>query len=114
MKPKRITIPFRADLVKEILNGKKRATARFKKYGQVGDYFVVDNKTFRLAAVSKLPLGLVATQLFDIEGCDSPEHFWKIWNAIHPKRNSPDEIVYVHLFSEELEFGTALIPKRIL
>lgn len=101
----KIEIPFN-EWSKERLRLKtKLATTRNKRYGKIGDTFVVQwvhpniDYEFELLAVFRLKLYDVASQLYYIEGANSPKDFRKVWEDIHPRAGwQPDKLVYVHLF----------------
>lgn len=103
MKMTEIEMPFN-EWSKERLKLKtKLATTRTKRYGKIGDTFKIHFKvcdyTFELLAVFKLKLYDVASQLYYIEGADSPKEFREVWEDIHPRAGwQPDKLVYVHLF----------------
>ena len=81
----------------------KLATTRNKRYGKIGDTFIVHleqvDYLFELLAVFQLSLYDVASKLYYVEGAESPLAFRKVWEDIHPKAGwQPDKKVYVHLF----------------
>lgn len=81
--------------------GKKTATSRTKKYGEVGDYFNIDGWWFQLTGVDKRSLHDVVTFHLGEEGARNRQEFIEIWNTIHPKRGfvGSDE-VWFHAFKE--------------
>jgi len=100
-----IKIPFN-DWSKERLEScSKIATTRTKRYGEIGDTFLVDfdvtMEEYELLAVFPLTLGDVAYYLYHIEGAKSPDEFKQVWCDIHKRMGfETDRIVYVHLFHE--------------
>lgn len=98
-----IKIPFREDMQKAILEGKKTMTCRTKTYGEKGDTFVVGGSRFVLTSVTKVNLGIVATCYYSLEGVGSPEEFIHLWDEIHPHRGySSIQSVWVHRFMREV------------
>lgn len=96
---KRIKIPFNSWSRTRLISGKKYATSRNKRYGEVGDTFEAVGMRYVIRGVCWLPLWFVGSDLFESEGCDSPSEFVDVWNAIHPrKRWVPDQYVWYHLF----------------
>lgn len=95
---KKIIIPFN-DWSKQRLIIRKRATSRYKKYGNVGDYFYVDDIQFEIELVIKVPLWFIAENLYRSEGADSVDEFIKVWKSIHPvKGYRPFDMVWYHHF----------------
>ena len=94
-----VEIPFNDWSKKALVTLQKRATSRSKKYGNVGDIFVVDNVTYKLLLVVKLPLWFVTTYLFSTEGASDRLEFIRIWEKIHPRKGwIPDTEVWYHFF----------------
>lgn len=96
-----ITIPFKNEMKQAILSGKKNCTSRTRKYGKVGDYFVIDTRKFALDNIAPMTLSEIAHMLYKREGFDSPGAFKDYWCKIHPiKKFDPHQKVYVHFFEE--------------
>lgn len=102
---KQIQIPFRFDMQKAILDGHKTCTSRNKKYGNIGDWFVLGNNTnhiYELIMVSKLTLKDVSILYFEDEGFNTSEEFIKVWNEIHPRSGFiPEQNVWAHWFQKK-------------
>lgn len=99
-----ITIPFRDDMKQAILEGRKSATTRNKRYGKRGDTFTLDGQKFVLKYIHRMPLGVVARNLWMEEGCPSEEQFIKIWKQIHPRKGFvKHQMVFVHEFVKVIE-----------
>ena len=95
----KITIPFNNWSRERLRNNTKTATSRNKRYGIVGDTFVVDGVTYKLTSIARLRLGYIAEQKYAQEGAKSPEEFINVWNEIHPrKKYNPVQKVYYHEF----------------
>ena len=78
---------------------RKIMTSRSKQYGVPGDTFEAFDCQFILTDVRDEALGVVATEFFHEEGCDSKEEFIAIWNSIHPRVGYSDsQRVYLHEF----------------
>lgn len=95
---KKINIPFN-EWSKERLGITKFGTSRNKKYGDVGDLFIVGKYEYQLIHVIKLPLVFIRNVLYEWEGAESSEEFEQVWNDIHPKKGFvPDQEVWYHHF----------------
>jgi hypothetical protein len=94
----RIKIPFNLWSQDKLLHGLKSATSRYKKYGDVGDTFLMQGKVYYINLIVKLPLWFIRNELHITEGCESGEEFEKIWTEIHPERGFRlmDEVWYHH------------------
>lgn len=100
-----IKIPFNEWSKARLRANHKSATSRNKKYGNVGDIFVVDcgysDKLYELTYIEKVTLAFVRDKFYWEEGCESEDLFVQIWNDIHPKKKFDDEQkVWLHLFKE--------------
>ena len=94
-----IKIPFNAWSIGKLNLAFKCATSRTKKYGSVGDIFMVDGNTYRLNMIVKLPLWFIRRYLYASEGCENPEVFEAVWNSIHPRKGfDPNQEVWYHHF----------------
>ena len=81
---KMITIPFNAWSVERINAGVKNATARYKKYGRVGDTFLVAGQLYRILEIKHVKLETLINDLYETEGATSPAELSKVWTEIHP------------------------------
>ena len=93
-----IKIPFHEDMKEAILCGRKTCTARFQRYGDVGDWFYLDNEKYVITLIANVELGHVANNLYRSEGFATPNEFLAKWKQIHPERYSPQFRVFVHWF----------------
>jgi hypothetical protein len=106
-----INIPFNSWSKERLLIGGKKATSRNKKYGQVGDVFVVGfergvasctmpfSHSYKLTHVEHVTLGFVADHCWRLEGAVDREEFIEVWNDIHPKKRfDKNQKVYLHVF----------------
>jgi hypothetical protein len=92
-----IYIPFAADMKEAVLNRKKHATRRYRRYGNVGDCFVIDGKKFILSNVFRQPLSMMKEQDALEEGFENLEQFFRRWRELHPIRKFDlDDVVWVH------------------
>jgi hypothetical protein len=97
------TIPFRDDMKRLIIEGKKTATSRSKRYlyERAHDSFIIDNTwcIIQVTSIERKRLGDVALNHYKEEGFESSEDFIKIWKEIHPgKGYRPLDRVYFHKF----------------
>jgi len=98
-KEMKIEMPFNLWSKERLILGKKQATSRNKKYGDIGDTFIVGNWEYVIIGVTMFPLWFIRKYLYQTEGCDTPEEFVDIWNVIHPKKRwQSSQYVWYHLF----------------
>ena len=96
-----ITVKFNEWSRERILKGTKHATSRYKKLGEPGDVFALDERRYRLTHVIRLQLQFVKTALWRSEGADSAADFEKVWAGIYDKKGfRPFDEVYFHYFIE--------------
>lgn len=103
-----LNIPFTPDMRKAILEGKKVATSRGKRYGWVGNVFVVGDVSFKITNVRRRRIDDVAQNDYRAEGFSSPDEFISYYMMVKnktrarfgkpPVEYNPDEIVYYHEF----------------
>ena len=99
----KIVIPFNDWSKQRLYNLTKKATSRNKKYGNIGDTFLVNNVDYELDLILKLPLWFVAEYLYISEGASSKEDFIKVWEDIHLIRGfRPFDLVWYHHFRQTL------------
>jgi len=96
-----INLPFNDWSKQRIAEGVKTATSRNKRYGSIGDRFIIGDKIFEFDTVIMVPLWFVTKYLLATEGAFSKNEFIEIWNNIHPKKNyTDDHLVWYHHFRE--------------
>lgn len=103
-----IEMPFNEWSKSRLRANHKRATSRNKRYGNVGDTFIVNcgysdmpYKAYELIHVERVTLGFVRDEFYWEEGCFDEDLFIQIWNDTHPKKKFDDEQkVWLHLFKE--------------
>lgn len=96
-----IHIPFREDMQAAILRGAKTMTTRSKRYGEVGDFFKLGGRFYRLVSVRRVELGAIAHAYYRQEGCATPAEFRDIWVQIHPRKGwTPMEKKWLHEFRD--------------
>jgi len=94
-----IKIPFNVWSKSRLSVGCKTATSRTKRYGKVGDVFIVDGIRYELILVVKLPLWFIADNFYKSEGAFSSQEFINVWISIHPRKGfDKNEYVWYHLF----------------
>jgi hypothetical protein len=81
-------------------NPKKIWISYLLQLGLEGDMFRVFGGLFMITKVHKKRLGFVAEHFYDREGCGSEEEYMAVWRRTHPKRNKPEQSVYVHEFKK--------------
>ena len=98
---KEIKIPFNEWSEERLENQSKKATSRYKKYGDVGDVFNVNGYFYELELVIKVPLWFVAEDLWSSEGAKSSDEFIRVWKEIHKRKGyKPFDMVWYHHFKE--------------
>jgi hypothetical protein len=105
---KQIEIPFLEQFHEDIKNGQKIMTTRSKRYGEAGDFFVLNKEKLTILAVFKMRLWHIAYHFHDAEGFGNPQGFIDCWNKLHPKRRYAENKqvhywvhVFVPIFEEE-------------
>ena len=92
-------IPFLSQWNLQMVDGRKTATSRTKRYGDPGDTFSVYGHYFVLTLVRRHSLGCIAQARYKQEGCESPEAFREVWRSIHPHVGfRKGQIVWYHEF----------------
>lgn len=95
----KIDIPFRDDMKQAVLLGNKTCTSRNKRYGVIGDTFMVGGYVYVLKWISHVRLKTVAENHYRQEGFESPDEFIQVWNQIHPRKGyNPEQAVWLHEF----------------
>lgn len=96
---KRVTIPFNDWSLERLRDGRKTATTRSKKFGNVGDTFEVENVIYEITQVGKFELKTIAESFYKEEGAESEEEFIEEWNHIHPRKGFVEyDQKWLHLF----------------
>jgi hypothetical protein len=108
----KISIPFREDMSLAIICREKTATTRTKRYGSIGDEFIVDYQGYKLECVitdiKRLKLSEVAYCYHRQEGFDSVEGFVETWCEIHPVRGfDHNQLVWLHSFEPSWNISLA-------
>lgn len=102
-----IDIPFSPEMAIAAIGGRKVATTRSERKGEIGDVFSITNPQipnnpmaghFRLIEVMATDLETVANLYFRLEGFDSPEAFRATWRALHRGHYATDKLYYIHFF----------------
>ena len=110
-----IQIPFSREMAIAAIDGKKVATTRSERKGEIGDTFQIDNPhfdennvcdrmwenskgEFRLLEIMAVDLETVANIYFRLEGFDSPEAFRATWRALHRGHFTTGKLYYMHVF----------------
>ena len=97
-------IPMNDWSKRRLFNQTKKATSRYKKYGEVGDTFTVGGFRYELELVIKVPLWFVVEDLYLSEGACSSDELREVWIGIHPNRGyRPFDLVWYHHFKEDNE-----------
>jgi hypothetical protein len=106
-----IEIPFSREMAIAIFEGRKIATTRSEKKGEIGDTFdvIVSHKTHgffidagKCRLIDIWPntwLTTVRDDLYRLEGFDSPEAFERGWRALHRGHFTTNKDYFVHFFA---------------
>ena len=108
-----IDIPFSREMAIAAIEGRKIATTRSEKKGEIGDTFKIyhpDWKHLRCVApatfclIDILPeeLPYVKEVYYRLEGFDSPEDFEKTWRALHRGHFTTGKPYYIHFFGRAI------------
>lgn len=96
-----VEIPFRDDMKKASIEGRKCCTSRNSKYGKPGDTFMIDGQLFVIKKISKMKLDWMHHRYYKEEGFDSPEAFRSVWVELHPtKAYDPEQRVWTHWYEK--------------
>lgn len=96
-----IHIPFNGWSRDKLRRGIKTSTCRRKKYGEIGHMFTVEARMYRLVDIRRMTLQEVKDKWYKEEGCQTPEEFVDIWNAIHHKKGFVGtDRVFLHIFEQ--------------
>ena len=82
---KEISIPFNKWSKNRLLYT-KFSTCRNRKYGDVGDFFYVNNIKYKLDLVIQLPIWFIANELWFSEGAICKKEFNDIINKIYKNK----------------------------
>ena len=98
-------IPFNQWSEDKLRQESKTGTSRNQKCGKPLDYFKVNLGrkygiyVYELLTITKKPFREIAEKHYAAEGCDSPEHFISVWEAVHPIAGwQPEKKVWYHEF----------------
>lgn len=79
-----IQLSFTSKMALAIRDGRKLCTTRLEQKGNPGDEFLACccGEPQRIIDVIQLPLWRIATEMYRLEGFNSPEEFIKTWNTL--------------------------------
>lgn len=98
-KPKQVKLPFYERFRRALLDGRKTATTRTRRFGKPGDWFPAYGATFKILAVAVCNLSFVEKFYYEQEGFKKPAGFVNVWIEIHPGNGwVPSQEVYLHIF----------------
>lgn len=101
MAGKQVEIPFNEWSRERMRRGKKTATSRTKRYGEVGDWFEVDGQRYELIYVTRSCLDTIKKWYYRWEGCKTPEEFVEVWESIHRRAGfRPTQKIWFHVFKK--------------
>lgn len=91
-------IKFNEWSIQKMDEGKKIATSRFEKIGNVGDTFNFNNRTYAIVDVWIATFAFVKMKLYLLEGAESPAEIEEILRGIYPHIQDRHNL-YVHFFA---------------
>jgi hypothetical protein len=96
---KQIDIPFNKWSRERLKAKRKSSTARSKVYGEINDWFIVDDIEYVITMIfeNKATTDIIS-RWFTMEGADSPEEIEKIIKGIF--RGRLPETLNLHIFKE--------------
>jgi hypothetical protein len=94
-----VTLPFNEEMRRAIREGKKVCTSRSEKKGEIGDWFTLDGRIFRIVDIQFRMLGWIRDTMYRLEGFDSPEAFETLWRKIHRGHFTEGKVYTVHYFA---------------
>jgi len=94
-----ISIPFSREMERAIIGGRKVCTTRKEIKGEVGDYFIVSGKAYRIVWIEEVTLETVRDHLYCLEGCGSPTEFEALWRRLHRGHFSGEKWYHLHWFA---------------
>lgn len=96
---RKVNIPFHDRFKIAIASGNKIMTTRSKRYGHIGDYFILPETSIRcmIMGVEKMKLGFIVKNFFKEEGFNSEKDFIDFWITIH-RTYEADKEYYLHTF----------------
>jgi len=104
----KIDIPFNDWSKNKLIQCKKIATSRSKKYGEVGDFFEFQGDKYIIVMIKKLPLWFIADVLYDSEGADSPDEFRNVWAKIHYRKPVDERKEYFYHFFKRIGYNAKM------
>ena len=106
-----IDIPFSREMAIAAIEGRKIATTRSEKKGEIGDTFWFEDPRrvgeermikyggqFRILDIRQVTLFTVMDWYYRLEGFDSPEAFEATWRSLHRGHWSPRKKYWIHFF----------------
>lgn len=96
---KEIQIPFSKEMTQAILGGRKCTTARSEEKGDVGDVFRIQDNFYRIVHIRPVLLKYIRDTYYLTEGCESPEHFERIWRSLHRGHYTENKLYFLHFFA---------------
>ena len=98
-----ITIPFKREMKKAVLEGRKFCTSRRIIYGEIGDYFILEGRKFVLTDVIKMNMGKIVKNFWNAEGFNSSEELKNYMVNVIGWRYNEKKLLFVHWFQEDGE-----------
>jgi hypothetical protein len=105
-----VKIPFKSDMKKLVLAGKKTCTSRTRKYGKSGDTFTVNKVTFVITKVRRMPISEVFNKYYKHEGFSTPDECKNYFIKLGLACDDDNEILWVHFFKR---IDKKITPKQV-
>ena len=107
-----IEIPFSREMAIAAIDGRKVATTRGERKGEVGDEFTIEdprlkeegievyfpNRKYRIIDIIPVQLHVVKNMYFLLEGVGSPSAFEQTWRELHRGEFDETAVKYMHIF----------------
>lgn len=94
----RIELKFSPEMAIAACYGTKCCTSRIEKKGERGDWFEIGGFQFRLLDVVRMPFHRVVSELYRLEGFESPADCVNTIRGFYPELE-PVMPVWVHFFA---------------
>jgi len=107
-----IEIPFSREMAIAAIDGRKIATTRSEKKGEIGDTFWFEDPRregeewmmkyggqFRLIDIRKVDLDFAKHHCYLLEGVETPAEFEEVWRSLHRGHFTIGKTYFIHFFA---------------
>lgn len=96
---KEVKIAFSKEMSRAILDGRKCTTARSEEKGEIGDVFQIQDNFYRIVHICPAKLKYIEDIFYRTEGCESPDHFERLWRSLHRGHYYENKLYFLHFFA---------------